>query len=67
MAHLLPSLGASLAHAAAPLRTARELLDQPRPFERRAPGADDHGWLLSLIALAFLAGTLWLYWLQHGR
>lgn len=60
MLELLTPLGA-------PLRSARELLGQPRPFERRSPDANDHGWLLSLIALAFLAGTLWLYWLQHGR
>jgi hypothetical protein len=40
----------------------------PRPFVRRAPGdAADHGWLLSVIALAFLAGTIWLYWIRTGH
>ena len=38
-----------------------------RPFVRRTPGDDEHGWLLSLIALAFLAGTIWLYWMRTGH
>ena len=39
----------------------------PRPYVRRAPGADDHGVAPSLIALAFLVATLWLYWMQAGH
>ncbi len=48
----------------APLRQSPQA---SRPFERRAPGDDQHGWLPSLIALAFLAGTIWLYWLRTGH
>ena len=35
-----------------------------RPYVRRAPGDDDHAWIGALIALAFLAGTLWLFWMR---
>jgi hypothetical protein len=38
-----------------------------RPFVRRTPGDGEHGWLLSVIALAFLAGTIWLYWIRTGH